>query len=78
MVALKSHFLYIIYSPSQKKRNRDLSICYHNYGNAGIALNKQNSVIPGLFFLIEVSYERAENNLSGNDFAFEIQIPSAK
>ena len=29
-----------------------------------LLLNKQNFVIPGLFFLIEVSYERAENELS--------------
>ena len=37
-----------------------------NKKNASITLNKQNFVIPGSFFLIEVSYERAETELSRN------------
>ena len=37
-----------------------------NHGNASITLTKQNFVIPGSFFLIEVSYERAENELFRN------------
>ena len=37
-----------------------------NYGNASITLNKQKFVIPGSFFLIEASYERAEHELSRN------------
>ena len=39
---------------------------WSNYGNASITLNKQNFVIPGSFFLIEVSYDRAEIELSRN------------
>ena len=35
-------------------------LVWSNYGNAIIFLNKQNFVIPGSFFSIEVSYERAE------------------
>ena len=36
-------------------------------------------VIPVSFFLIEVSYERAENELSRNViFLFDIEISSAK
>ena len=49
------------------------------YGNASITLNKLDFVIPGSFFLIEVSYERAENELSRDViFLVKIPIPSAK
>ena len=40
-------------------------VCF-NYENVRATFNKQNFVIPGSFFLIEVSYERAENELSRN------------
>ena len=36
---------------------------YENYENVRATLNKHNFVIPGSFFLIEVSYERAETEL---------------